>query len=58
VLWSGLRGAIRRGGNLSTAGLRPSLQEALAPLLVHGLQFHETVRDALAASRHATNLRP
>lgn len=58
VLWGALRGAIRRGGTLKTAGLRPSLQDALEPLLVHGLHLHETVRDALSASHASTPLRP
>ena len=59
VLWAGLRGAIRRGGTLGTAGLRPSLEDAVGPLLIHGLRLHETVRDALAASNeHNHHLGP
>ena len=50
VLWAGLRGAIRGGGTLGTAGLRPSLEPAVEPLLIHGLRLHETVREAVAAS--------
>jgi len=57
VLWTGLRGAIRGGGTMSLAGLRPSLQGAVAPLLIHGLRLHDSVRDALAAA-HDTSLRP
>jgi anti-anti-sigma factor len=49
VLWAGLRAALRRGGTLATAGLRPSLQASVAPLVPHGLRLHETVHDAIAA---------
>jgi anti-anti-sigma factor len=58
VLWAGLRGAIRRGGTLGTAGLRPSLQKAMEPLLVHGLHLHATVGEAVSASHPSTHLRP
>jgi anti-anti-sigma factor len=58
VVWAGLRDAIRRGGTLGTAGLRPSLRNAMEPLLVHGLRLHETVCDAIAASHERPHLRP
>jgi hypothetical protein len=57
VLWTGLRAALRRGSTMSLAGLRPSLQDAVEPLLIHGLRLHDSVRDALAAA-HDTSLRP
>ncbi len=49
LLWAGLRAVIRRAGSLATAGLRPSLQPPLDPLVPHGLKMHGTVRAAISA---------
>lgn len=51
VLWAALRATRRRGGTLSTAGLRPSLLAAIDPLVPHGLRLHSTVRAAISPPR-------
>jgi anti-anti-sigma factor len=51
VLWAGLRATLRRGGTLATAGLRPSLQGAVDPLVAHGLRLHGTVGSAVSTAQ-------
>jgi anti-anti-sigma regulatory factor len=49
VLQAGLRAVVSRGGTLAAAGLRPSLQPAVEPLVPYGLRLHGTVLGALSA---------
>ena len=50
ALWAGLRAALRRGGSLHVAGLRPSLRGVVDPLVPHGLGISSSLRAASLAA--------